>query len=157
MGGAPAGLAEISTNDRKTGHQRGHGRGDLGPQSGRRLPKLALEKDPALGAWRKGGNRHPPWWRGAAGAKEGRWRWLCSLLAAVWEREGGVGEKSGWLIDLTRRCWQPVATVGDSHLLVRGWQWQPMPGIGRRRDGVREKTERECSSVSRFAQRSLDG
>jgi hypothetical protein len=56
-----------------------------------------------------------------------------ALAAAVWEREeDGVGEKSGWLVDLTRHRWQPLATVGGSHLLAgcSCWRRERRPTTG---------------------------
>jgi hypothetical protein len=56
-----------------------------------------------------------------------------ALDAAVWEREeDGVGEKSGWLVDLTRHRWQPLATVGGSHLLAgcSCWRRERRPTTG---------------------------
>jgi hypothetical protein len=50
------------------GAARGSCRGELGPQSGCRLLELGLEEDPALGAWRKGGN--PARWSTQEGAVE---------------------------------------------------------------------------------------
>jgi hypothetical protein len=56
-----------------------------------------------------------------------------AMAAVVWEREeDGVGEKSDWLVDLTRHRWQPLTTVGGSHLLARCscWHRERRPATG---------------------------
>jgi hypothetical protein len=147
VGGAPAGLAEIPTNNGKTGH----GRSELGPQSGRRLSEPKLEEDHALGVsaenWvsrggRKGASRGS-WSRGVARP----WR-PCScalgkgLPAAMPWRMGALGRKNvGWgkrqgeerlLVDLTKT---PLVTIGHGgrHHPLAGcscWRRERRPATG---------------------------
>jgi hypothetical protein len=94
--GGPAGLAEISTNDGKIGHQRGHGRGELGPQEvtvGRVLGEKSSPRPPG----------RDPAGRQAARARTQKWSsegleprggeapWMSSVLKlACWPMPEGA-------------------------------------------------------------------
>jgi hypothetical protein len=110
--GAMDGSREVCSSSAFSG-QRGHG-----------SHAPALGEDGCRQAYRWGGSRGrkpgklagEPTPEGAVEVSDCSLGEEGSCLLPVWEREGGVGEKSGWLVDLTRHCWQPLVTVGgNSH------------------------------------------